>query len=174
MLAILILVAYAMIVVALVAWQISNLLSAWYGAPPISSPRHELWRDYADADKTFLDLGCGSGTLCLRAAPHFRHVYGMERSPFYYVVSWLRSWRYKNITIIYGNMLTRPWPVTDYIYCYLMPELLGQLRPKLQQSKAVILSYAFPIPQLKPSKVIKQQGKQLFVYRFEGRDAWQK
>src|SRR5688500_13589 len=101
----LVLIGYFIVLVLLLLWQWSNIYSVIIGAPAISSPKHDFLTQFADKDKTFLDLGCGVGSMCLRAAPHFKHVYGIELSPMYYLVSKWRTKKRKNITIIYGNFL---------------------------------------------------------------------
>lgn len=160
----LVLTLLSLLVLILLFWQISNMLSALYGAPAVSSPHHDFLKSFANKQKTFLDLGCGNGSLCLRAAPHFKKVYGIEFSPFYYLIARLRASRYSNVTILYGDFLTKPWPKTDYIYCYLLPALLTKLGPKLKQSQATVLSYGFAIPNWKANKMLRSDSKNLFVY----------
>ncbi len=155
---------YFVIVSLLFFWQVSNLLSVLYGAPAISSPKHELWKKFADKEKTLLDLGCGIGSVCLRAAPHFKHVYGIEYSPMYYFISKLRTRKNRNVTILYGNMFRRSWPKVNYIYCYLMPNTLGKLKNKLESSGAIILSYAFRIPGRESREIVHREKMALYVY----------
>lgn len=150
----------------LLFWQISNFISIGLGAPAVSSPKHQLWQRFAGPQATFLDLGCGIGSVVLAAAPHFKHVYGMEYSPFFYIVSRFRTRRHKNITILYGNILTADWPKTTAIYCYLMPALLEKLTPRFQSQSATVLSLAFPIPGLTPHQTIQERRPALYIYRF--------
>ncbi len=143
---------------------VSNVISMALGAPAVSSPRHELWKKFAGDDKTLLDLGCGMGNICVQAAPYFRQVYGIEYSPWYYFVSRLRTRHLKNVTIMYGNFQHMKWPQTDYIYCYLFPELLTRLLPKLKKSGATVLSLSFPIKDIEPTEVVDNGKKKLYVY----------
>lgn len=159
-----ILTVFALAVLILLFWQISNVLSALYGAPAVSSPQHEFLKQLADRKKTLLDLGCGNGSLCIKASPYFNQVYGIEFSPFYYLLAKVRTSRYPNITIMYGNFFTENWPEVDYIYCYLLPKLLGKLQSKLEQSQAAILSYGFAIPTWKPNRILIMDNKKLFIY----------
>lgn len=160
----LVIAVYLIVVAVLLLWQFSNLYSAKLGAPAISSPRHELWKEFSSPNKTFLDLGCGVGSVLLRVSPHFKHVYGIEYSPWYYLVSKLRTRKRANITVCYGNFFTLEWPPVDYIYCYLLPGVLEHLKPRLAKSRATVLSYAFPIPGWPAKRVVKQDKRTLYVY----------
>jgi SAM-dependent methyltransferase len=142
----------------------SNIFSHLIGAPAISSPPHQLWKEFADPEKSFLDLGCGRGLVCQAAAPHFKHVYGIEYSPWYYLASRWQTRQLKNVTIIYGNILTAPWPPTDYIYCYLLPGFLKKIKILLKQSQARLLSLSFQVEGWQPKQVIEGNGKKLYVY----------
>jgi SAM-dependent methyltransferase len=158
------LVSALFIVLLLLFWQVSNFLSMWLGAPAISSPKIDLWRGFAHKEKTFLDLGCGLGSVCLRSAPHFKHVYGIEFSPWYYLLARLRTRRIENVTIIYGNFFIVDWPKTDYVYCYLLPELLVKMKSKLAWSNATILCQSFPIKGWQPIETLEKGDRKLFVY----------
>ncbi len=144
----------------------SNVMSHTAGAPAISSPKHRLWLSFARKDKTFLDLGSGLGSVCLAAAPHFKHVYGIEFSPWYYLVSCWRTRSVSNITIFYGSMFEVEWPKVDYIYCYLLPGLMKRLRSRLIKSGATILCLSFPVPDQEPDRILTEAGRKLYV--FEG------
>ena len=147
-------------------WQISNIISLALGAPAVSSPQHRfLTMIGKTSGKTLLDLGCGNGVVCLKAAPLFRQVYGVEYSPFYYYVAKWRTRHVKNVTIIRGNFFTMQWPQVDFIYCYLFPELLHKLEHRIDATGATVLSLSFPIPQKKESQVIASEGYKLYVYR---------
>ncbi len=159
-----ILLLYFVILAILVFIMLSNQFSIWLGAPPISSPVRRLWRDHADRTKTFLDIGCGAGLVCLAAAADFKHVYGIEYSPWYYLLSRWRTRKFKNVTIIYGDITKCRWPETDYLYCYLTPALLDKLAWRLDKTKATILALDFPLLKRRPSKTITSQKHTLYIY----------
>lgn len=146
----------------LLFWQGSNFVSMLLGAPPVSSPTRDFLKQFADSNKTFLDIGCGAGAILLQASLLFKHVYGIEASPFYYLLAKWRTRKLKNVTIIYGNFFKLNWPKVDYIYCYLLPALLEKATPKLRAQKATILSLGFAIPNWKPTKEV---GKSPFILR---------
>lgn len=151
-------------VIGLLVWQVSNLVSVVLGAPAVSSPKHDLLSEFADKDKTFLDLGCAGGKVVIAAAPLFKHVYGVEASPFYYLLAKWRTRKLKNVTVIYGNFFTLNWPNVDIIYCYLLPPLLEKLQPKLKASNATVLSFGFCIKEWAPKQTINKNSQKLFVY----------
>lgn len=149
----------------LLLWTISNVVSVFFGAPAISSPPSMGWKKFADPTKTFLDLGCGSGTVLLRAAPYFHHVYGIEASPAYYLLSKWRTRHLSNVTVMFGNFFTEKWPKTDYIYCYLLDRPMRQLRPRLIDADTTVLSLLFPIPGWSTDIVIRDAHRNLYVYQ---------
>jgi hypothetical protein len=148
---------------------VSNIISMRLGAPAISSPNVDHWKKFASKEKTLLDLGCGLGSMCVRAAPYFKEVYGIEYSPWYYFLATLRTRNLPNVTIIRGNFFETPWPKVDYIYCYLFPELITKLSPLLKRSKATVLSLSFQNKDDKPDEIIEQGNKKMYVYAPESR-----
>lgn len=158
-------------VLGLVVWQISNIVSMVLGAPAISSPHHDFWqmlieRDSALSEKSIIDLGCGAGSACIAMSPHFFRVYGMEASPFYYVLAKWRTRKYKNVTIIFGNILTAEWPKTEYVYCYLLSPVMEKLLPRFTKEKRIVLSLTFKVPGKEPKKTYWQDDKKLHLYLF--------
>lgn len=164
MLAFLPLLPLIILVLVLVFWQYSNIKSILLGAPAITSPSHRLLEQVARSPQTWLDLGCGNGSVCLRLAPLVKQVYGIEYSPFYYAVARWRTRRLANVTIIYGNIMTDDWPRADVIHCYLLPTLLKRLTTRLKQAGATVVCLAFPIPGWQPSRQLTGDSQQLYVY----------
>lgn len=167
MLSYLILLLSFLLVSMLLLWQWSNIHSLFLGAPAISSPKHDLWKELADPNKSILDLGCGNGSLCLRMAPFFQQVYGVEYSIFYFLIARFRTVKNKNIQIIYGNFFKLNWPKTELIHCYLLPGLLNSLAPKLlaaRQAGVTVVSYAFKISDWSVDRVINREKQKLYIY----------
>lgn len=155
-----------LVVGVLVFWQYSNVKSALLGAPAISSPHHHLLKWVARSDQTWLDLGCGNGSVCVRLAPLVKQVYGIEYSPFYYLVARWRTRKLKNVTIIYGDMMRMDWPPVDIIHCYLLRPLLEKMKDKLAASGAVVVCLAFPVTGWQADEILSDNSRQkLFVYK---------
>jgi SAM-dependent methyltransferase len=148
----------------LFVWTVSNIVSVLFGAPAISSPSSMGWKKFANKDKTFLDLGCGGGMVLLRAAPYFGHVYGIEASPAYYLLSKWRTRKLTNVTVIFGNFFMGSWPKVDYIYCYLLERPMRQLRSRLIAANTVTMSLSFPIPEWEADEMIRDMHRNLYVY----------
>jgi SAM-dependent methyltransferase len=165
------LIAYALLVLGLLAWQASNIISMALGAPAISSPRNNFWpelvaRDSSLYKKSIIDLGCGAGSACIAMAPHFRRVYGMEFSPFYFLLAKWRTRKLKNVTIIFGNILKAPWPKTEYVYCYLLSPVMAALLPRFNEEQRIVLSLTFPIQGANHGSLLEKDDKKLWIYDF--------
>src|SRR5690606_26664597 len=60
--------------------------------------------------QTMLDLGAGDGRVLAAAARRGVNAVGIELSPVWAGVAWLRTWRYrKRVRIIWGNYFMVPW-----------------------------------------------------------------
>lgn len=153
-----------LVAIGLFLWMVSNLVSVLLGAPAISSPPSMGWKKFADPTKTFLDIGCGGGTVLLRAAPYFKHVYGIEGSPMYYLVSKYRTRHLPNVTVLFGNFFYKQWPKVDYIYCYLLTDLVKKLKPKFIAANTPVMSLCFQIVGWESSEQLKEVHRTLHVY----------
>lgn len=164
---ILVCIVLALLIVALLAaifWLFSNIKSMALGAPAISSPLLSKLNALAKPKQTWLDLGCGSGTMIRRLAKQVKRIYGIEYSPFYYLFSSWRTRKDQNATIIYGDLRTCDWPKVDVIYCYLLPEIMSGLEDRLLASGSTIVCLSFPLKKVKPSKIIADQGRKIYIY----------
>lgn len=160
-------IVLALLVVALLVaifWLFSNIKSMALGAPAISSPLLSSLNDLARPDQTWLDLGCGSGTMIKRLAKQVKHIYGIEYSPFYYLFSSWRTRKDKNATIIYGDLRTCDWPVVDVIYCYLLPAFMLGLEERLLASNSTVVCLSFPRKKVKPTRIIVNEGRKIYIY----------
>lgn len=145
-------------------WLYSNIKSMALGAPAISSPLLSKLNVLAKSDQTWLDLGCGNGSMMKRLAKQVKHVYGIEYSPFYYLFSRWRTGKDRNTTVLYGDLRICRWPKVDVIYCYLLPEIMLRLEDRLVDSGATIVCLSFPLKKVKPSRIIPDQGRKIYVY----------
>lgn len=77
-----------------------------------------------------LEIGCGTASVSLALARHHpeAHIVGIELSPFFYLISKIRTQMssLKNIEIIYGNALHLDLSLFDVIYIFGMPKTVTE------------------------------------------------
>jgi SAM-dependent methyltransferase len=118
--------------------------------------------------QTVLDLGSGDGRVLIAAAKRGVHAVGIELSPVLFVISWLRTRRYrKHVRIIWGNYFASQWPPADAIFTFMIPRQMATLDARIEDwrgSKPVRLaSFAFTIPGKRPKAF--QGGVYLYEYK---------
>jgi SAM-dependent methyltransferase len=126
-----------------------------FGAPyvPTLSAQVERALDMIDLKpgETLLELGSGDGKVLLAAAQRGWNVVGVELNPILVVVSYTRTWRYREqVKVIWGDLWrTDKWPKSEGIFVFLLPKYMKKLDNKIIQwhTKPVkLVSFAFPIP----------------------------
>ncbi len=100
--------------------------------------------------QTLLELGSGDGRVLLAAAEAGLNVVGYELNPILYVISWIRTRRYrKQVKIVLGNYWNKKWPETDGIFVFLLNRYMVKLNTRIVQTYAnpvKLVSFAFKIP----------------------------
>lgn len=118
-------------------------------------------------DQHLLELGSGDGRILREAAKRGIKSTGYEINPILVVFSIILTWKYRdNVTVKWGNFWTAHWPETDAIYVFLLQKYMAKLNNKIVQevSKPVkLVSYAFTIPDKKPTK----ESKGMSLYRYQ-------
>ncbi len=117
--------------------------------------------------ETFVDLGSGDGTVLLEAARRGYICYGYELNPFLWVVSWLRTWRFRSHVHIYCRNF---WQVelpknTKGVFVFLLDKYMIKLDKKLTQELtpgSSLISYTFKIPK----KRIYHEKNGLWLYHY--------
>jgi len=130
-----------------------------------------------DENKVLYDLGSGDGGVLIIAAREFKvkEARGIEISWFLHFLAKLRvkfSHLEAKIKLKRGNFFKENLGRADVICCYLMPEVLKNLRQKfLTELKpgTRILSFAFSIPGWTPEKVDKPTEKSSPIYIYKMR-----
>jgi len=149
-------------------WQISNLISVFYGSPYVKTKYHIIKKalDIANLkkDDVFYDLGCGSGDVLIEASKYGVKAIGYEISPYYYILAKLRTMRYHNIEVKYQNIHKVDFAKADVIYCYLLPKLLAKIDFTNVKKQTKIISIGFQIPKLKLVKHIQYKNHNIFLY----------
>ena len=133
---------------------IPTIIAMSTGAPFVPTPMARVEKMLALAkikkgEKVY-DMGCGDGRMVYVAANQYdAHAVGYELSPLVYVLARVRKifWKSK-AKIEFTDFRYRNLSDADVIVCYLMPDALARLQPKLEaelKRGARVISYAFSI-----------------------------
>jgi trans-aconitate methyltransferase len=124
--------------------------------------------------KLLYDLGCGDGRFLVKAYKKYRiRGIGYEINFWAYLRAKVKTYKYrKDIKIYYKNFFKENLENADYVFIYLMPEVMEMVGQKLKkelQASTLIISCAFHIPNIKVDQVLdtslnkKNRGK-VFLY----------
>lgn len=118
--------------------------------------------------QTMLELGSGDGRVLIAAAKRGVNVVGIELSPVLFIISWLRTRRYrKRVRLIWGNYFMATWPPADAIFTFMIPRQMARLDKRIEQWRGErrirLASYGFRIPGKKAAKV--RNGVFLYDYK---------
>lgn len=107
----------------------------------------------------FVDLGSGDGAVLIEAAKRGLVCYGYELNPFVWLVSWIRTIKYrKNIKVKLGNFWNKKLPInTKAVFVFLLDPYMVKLDKKLQNELtkgSMLVSYTFKIPNKKPVRCL--------------------
>lgn len=126
--------------------------------------------NYVKDGDTIVDLGCGTGTLCIAYACRFKksHVVGVERESLLALTARVRSWRFsKRVEIIRGDMfayqgLAQANVVAGFWITELMPQVVAKLTSECT-SGTTIISHMFPLTEHPRIQLVEkiEQGKDL-------------
>lgn len=122
----------------------------------------------------FVDIGSGFGGVNLSLAkqrPHGRFV-GIELALLPYLVSKLRSIFTPQAKNWLGSFWHHKLDRFDMVYAFLSPVAMEQLWEKAQKEMkpgSLLLVNSFPVPGVKPEKVIKVEGTSQTLYAYRKR-----
>lgn len=124
---------------------------------------------------TVLDMGSGLGSMLSHFAKSPAKVIGIERHPFFALLSRLRMamkpWRWGKTRVERGDFFQADLSRATHIYCFHIPKLIGRLAHKFEEELTVgqtLISYKFPYP-LSPAFEVESfedaPGSSFYVYR---------
>ncbi|AKM82569.1 TPA: hypothetical protein DD449_01485 [Candidatus Berkelbacteria bacterium] len=166
---------YILIVIGsliLFLWQLSNLISIIFGTVYVQSDKKttsEIIKLFAKKDNLFCELGSGNGEILKQASDLDMEAIGYEISPFYFLLSKIKTFTNKKIKVIFKNVKDAEIKKANLIYCYFLPDLLEKLSTKFEteiKKGAVLISKGFEIKKLKLYKKIKVKEQSFFIYKF--------
>jgi SAM-dependent methyltransferase len=163
-----------LIALCLFVWQISNIISIFAGSLYVKTDTDlisfALKKAGLKQNDIFYDLGCGNGDVLMAAEKLGAHATGFEISPFYFLLSKLKSFNNKNIKIQFNNINNVSLKKVDVVYCYLLPKFLNKLTNKfLKDSPKKIISIGFEIIGLPGGQLYKYKNHQIFIYSLRSR-----
>lgn len=141
-----------------------------FGAPylPTLSPQVSAALELADLQpgQTLLELGSGDGKVLIAAAKSGIHAVGYELNPLLAALSWLRTWRYRQlVTVVWGDFWRKPWPQSEAVFVFLLDRYMHKLDTKLTAlpNKPIkLISFAFRVPDRKA--IQEKRGVYLYLY----------
>ena len=147
------------------------LVSAVFGVPYLSVHNKQAKKmiDLSGlrAGQKAVDLGSGVGNLLFLAAERGGIAIGYELNPFLVLINKYLIWKNKagdKVSVKLKSLYQADLKDVDVVFAFLLPGPMEKLEKKLfseLKNGALILSYAFPIPNQTPIK--KEQG--IFVYQ---------
>lgn len=153
--------------IILFLWQLSNIISLFFGCPFVVTKHAVIDRalELAKVGKgdVVYDIGSGTGEVLKAAAKRGATAVGFEISPFYYWLSKLLLIKYRNVTVNYGDLTKADLSKATHVFCYLMPGLINKIN--FPKNKGRIISIGFQIPNLKKISVERYHDTNIFFYQ---------
>lgn len=120
--------------------------------------------------QSFCELGCGSAEITARLAKRHpkANFVGFDKNILAVLIAKLRTCRLPNVTIKRANINHQDWSGYDWFYSFLLPPQMAVIEKKfLAEAKpeAILLSYIFYCPNLKPFKTDVSRKESLYFYR---------
>ncbi|RMD59221.1 hypothetical protein D6821_01685 [Candidatus Parcubacteria bacterium] len=121
--------------------------------------------------ENFIDLGCGTGGLVLAAARRGAYGIGIELSLPLFLIAWLRGKYQPRTKFYWRNIFNHPLTNIDIVYLFgnkhtLTSRLTNKLKQELKTGARVV-SYAFPLAGLAPSRIDKPSDQELPIYLYQ-------
>lgn len=154
------------------------LFSAFKGAPYVPTAKNEIDEVLKKArlkkGKKFVEFGSGDGRIVRQAAKRYGVVgIGVEINPL--LIWWSRLLARRDGTAHYVSFLKTdvfayPLHDVDYLYVFLMPELLMKLMPKFRDELkpgALIISHGFKLSGMEKNLILTNPSKAFSTYYYQ-------
>jgi len=169
-------ILFAILIIALSLWAISNFIAVAGGSPAVNTPlplaKEILSLAKISKKDIVYDLGCGSGNFLVSAAEDFgAKAIGYEISPYWFILTKLRSYRYhRHFKVNFASMYEANINEATIIVIYLLPKTLISLFNKLKNETrpgTIIVSRGFPLPGWQPIKkmTVGKVKTRVFIYQ---------
>lgn len=154
------------------------LFSAFKGAPYVPTAQKEIAEVLKKAKlkkgKKFVEFGSGDGRIVRQAVKDYEvSGVGVEINPLLIWWSRILSRRdgtSKHVSFLRTDVFAYPLADVDYLYVFLMPELLKKLMPKFQKELkpgALIISHGFKLVGLEKKLVNTNPSSAFSTYYYQ-------
>lgn len=140
-----------------------------FGAPylPTHSLQAKIALDMLDLNKSdnFYELGCGDGKVLIMASSKCDKAVGFELNPILYIIAKIRTAKYKNVSVKFGNFWNMDLSSADKVFVFLLDKYMDKLDQKLSselKKGSRLASYTFKIKDKKIAS--EKQGVYLYKY----------
>lgn len=171
-----VIVAFTLVVVAVLILYGAMIRSLFWDAPFVPSPRAvgEAMMGLAkvQAGELVIDLGSGHGEILFSAARSGARARGYELSWVLGVITKLRQlWnvRGNSIEVVRRDFFEADLHDADVVTCYIFPKAMERLRAKFEaelKPSARVVSATFPIHGWTAAQVIHVANRPIFLYHY--------
>ena len=158
-------------------YTISLIYSSFMGSPYVATKKNQveliLNTLQPKKGKIFYELGCGDARLLRKAVKDYGVLgFGFDVNP---LLLWWASFLarkdgLKNIFFKRKNILNVNYQKVDYLYFFLLPELIVKLQKKLAKQlpkKAIVVSHGFPFLGWEKKLIKKIEDKPFPTYFYQ-------
>ena len=175
LLTILFLILASFILVATVFFLIQLLILR---APYVKTPPHVIKKILSEIKinpgGTMYDLGCGDASVLIAMEKKFgAKTIGFELSPIaYYRAKQKIKHERAQTEVYFKSFFKQNISDADVVFCFLVPGIMKRVGTYLDsqlKKSAQVISYAFPIPQWQPSKILNtlpngDKASKIYIY----------
>lgn len=166
------------VAILVVVTLILTAYATWRGAPwlptPLRAVEDTLRTLRVGPADTVVDLGSGDGRVLLAAAGRGAQAVGYELSPIFWLLSWLRTRRCRDlVSVRFADGFRADLSGATVLFAFLrpptMPTLAAALARQQRLRRCVVAAYAFPFPDRPPSRVLRSShAAPVFLYDVGG------